>query len=286
MSSELTLSQAFIDAHSDDAARVIERLEALHSAALLEALPADTAARALGRVAPTVGAECLGRLAPDAAAAIVARLPADQAAGLLRRLDAAPRTAILAGMPNDEAAFLSAILTYRPGTAGALMDSRVIVAGESVRAGDALAQLRRAPPNAHEVFVIDEARRLIGTVHLRDLLSVRPRDPLSAIVDRTVSRVPASAGRAAIVTHPGWKRSHTLAVVDGDLLVGAISHATLRAIVEEDALGGSPRPGAATIVALGELYWLGLSGVVDGVASAVRETLPRLRAASDHHDRA
>jgi hypothetical protein len=46
--------------------------------------------------------------------------------------------------------------------------------------------------------------------------------------------------------------------------------------MDEDALGSPTRLEAATTVfALGELYWLGLSGVLDGVASAVRSAASR-----------
>ena len=273
MTNELTLCQEFIDAHSDDAARAIERLPDQDAAALLAALPAPTAARALDAMMPPLGADCVARLDTPTAAAMLAELRPGRAAVLLRHFDDATRAAILEQMPPDEARALRAALRHEAGSAGAVMDSRVLAARESQSVGDVLGALRRSSRLAHDtVFVVDDEHRLVGVVGLRVLMTARPVEAMAAIVDRSVGRVPASAARAAIVNHPGWTRSHILPVVDDQsVLLGAIPHETVRALLIEDALGGPTRVDATTtMVALGELYWLGLSGVLDGVASAVR----------------
>ena len=141
---------------------------------------------------------------------------------------------------------------------------------------------------ARRVFEVIERDRLVDRARLTGahLLSALRHEPLTSVMDRAVSRLPATAPRVAILNHPGWRRFHTLPVVDGGgLLVGAITHSTVHAMLEEEALGRSTRAETVTTVfALGELYWLGLSGVLDGVASAVRGLAPptaRGREASD-----
>lgn len=284
MTNELALCQVFIDNHDSDAARVLERLPAAQAAALLGAMPARVAARALGAMVPTIGSQCLQRLAPDTAAAALVELPAGYAAVLLRRLDPGSASAVLDAMPRDETRLLGTILNYPPDCAGSLMDSRVFAATVGLRVGEALAALRRLPPQLHDtVFVVDDEHRLVGIARLRDLLSARRHDSLTSVMNRAVSRLPATASRAAVLNHPGWRDFHTLPVVDSaNLLVGAIAHGTVRAIFEEDALGRPSRADAVTTVfALGELYWLGLSGVLDGVASAVRGLAPVSREARE-----
>jgi magnesium transporter len=277
VASELSLCQTFINNHASDAARLLERLSGAQVAALLEAMPALVTARALGAMVPTIGSQCLQRLAPHSAAAVLVELPAGYAAVLLRRLDPASTSAILAAMPDDETRLLGTILNYPPDCAGSMMDSRVFAATESLRVGDALAALRKLPPRLYDdVFVVDHEHRLVGVVRLRDLLSARRHQPLTAVMSRGASRLSATASRAAVLNHPGWRHFHTLPVVDAEnLLVGAIAHARVRAIFEEDALRRPSRADAVTTAfALGELYWLGLSGVLDGVASAVRQLAP------------
>jgi magnesium transporter len=280
VTSELALCRTFINDHAGDAARLLERMADAQVAALLQAMPAPVAARALAAMVPTVGSQSLARLAPGSAAAAILELPDGYAAVLLRQLEPASSAAILAAMPADRTRLLTAILDYPPDSAGSMMDSRVFAARHSARVGDALTAWRRLPPQLYdEVFVVDDEHRLVGVARLRDLLSARRREPLTAVMSRAVSRLSATAPRAVVLNHPGWRHSHALPVVDpGHLLVGAISHATVRAILEEDALRRPSRAEAVTTVfALGELYWLGLSGVLDGVASAVRQLAPAPR---------
>jgi magnesium transporter len=277
VTSELALCQTFIHNHPSDAARLLERLERAQVVELLAAMPAAITARALGAMMPTIGSQCLRQLAPDSAAAALVELPADYAAVLLRRLDAAHTSAILAAMPADDTRLLGTILNYPADCAGSMMDSRVFAAPEGLRVGDALAALRKLAPQLYDdVFVVDHEHRLVGVVRLRDLLSARRLEPLTTIMSRAVSRLSVTASRTAILNHPGWRYFHILPVVDtANLLVGAIAHATVRAIFEEDALRRPSRAnGVTTVFALGELYWLGLSGVIDGVASAVRQLAP------------
>jgi magnesium transporter len=278
VTNEFALCQAFIDAHAEEAARAIERLSTSEAAALIGAMP-SSAARAVALITPTVAAHCLARLAPDAAAVILTEVGLGRAAILLRHLDDATKAAIFEQMSPDDVRSLRATLAYPAGSAGALMDSQLFVAIGRLRISDALAAARRAPRYVHDyVFVVNDEHRLIGVVGLRDLVSARPTAPVASVMNQSVSPLPASAAPAAILNHRGWTRFHTLPVVDDtSVFLGAISHVTVRRLFEEDARGRSSGTDAVTTVfALGELYWLGLSGVLDGVASAVRLGLPRV----------
>ena len=180
MTNELTLCIEFIDSHSNDAARSIERLPYAQSAALFEAIPAAVAARALAAMVPTIGTDCLTHLATDTVCAILVELHATYAAVLLRRLDVARRSAVLKRLPAESARVVSTILDYPPDSAGALMETRVFAAGEGLRVGEALATFRKQPRQMHDyVFVVDGGHRLVGAVALRDLMSARRLEPLA-----------------------------------------------------------------------------------------------------------
>lgn len=272
MTSDLDLCGTFVVAHPRDAARVLERLPAEDVAALLDAMPPGTSARAFEQMTPTTAAGSLQRMRTDAAAALVAGLRSDLAASLLRRVDSAVQAAVLERLPQAEARVLRAVLRYPEGTAGALMDPRAIAVADDVAAREALAAVRRSPRDRLSyLFVVDRAHRLAGVADLGELMQARPGDLVAAIMDRSVSRLPARTGRAGILAHPGWRRFHTLPVVDEESrFVGAIRYEVFRAL-EDDAEDKARRQDAVTtVVALGELYWLGLSSVLDGLASIVK----------------
>lgn len=270
MTGDVDLCRAFLDAHRGEAAHVLERLGGRDAASLLEAMPAETAARVLEQMMSTVAAEGLSHMPAAVGAALIARLRLDQGAALLRRLDDAHQAQMLEQLPRIEADALRALLRYPPHTAGALMDPRVPAVGDDVTVADALAVLRRSPGHVlDDIYVTNRAHRLLGAVAIRELLLARP-DSVVRNLARAVSPVGARMGHSAILAHQGWRHHRALPVVDEDWqLVGAIRHETFRAL-EDAARGAAQRPDAvATVFALGELYWIGLFGIVDALASIV-----------------
>lgn len=271
MAAEFDLCVAFVQAHPDEAARAMERLPTGQAAALIEAMPPEAAARALAVMTPAVAADSLAQLDPRAAAPVLAELRVDRSSLLLRQMEGSRRTAILEQLPPDEARMLAAMLRYPEGTAGALMDPRVLSAPEDSTAAEALSVIRRSPRHRHEYLYVVDRDRLVGVVSLATLMRARPADQVAAVMTSPVSRLSAQAGRAAILGHPGWRQLRELPVVDeASLLIGAISYETFRAL-EDEARGRDRQLDAvSTVFALGELYWLSLSGMIDGVATVVR----------------
>jgi magnesium transporter len=225
---------------------------------------------------PTSGADCLARMRPDAAAAAVAESRTDLASALLRRLDDSARAALLDRLPEAEAGFLRDVLRYPEGSAGALMDPCAMAVADDVTAGEALARVRRSPRHMlYYVYVVDRTRRLVGVVDVRELMLARPGEALTGVMRRPVARLSATMTRPAILAHPGWRHVHALPVVDEEsVLLGAIRYQTFRGL--EDEVGHQSRRGDAvtTVFALGELYWLGLSGLLDGLSSVVKRRTP------------
>ena len=276
MTGELDLCRAFVDAHPDDAAHVLEQLPAPDVAALLDAIPPATAARVFDQMTPTMGADCLARMRPAAAAAAIAESRTDLASALLRRVDDEVRAALLELLPEAEAGFLRAVLRYPEGSAGALMDPCAMAVADDVTAGEALARVRRSPRHMlYYVYVVDRTRQLVGVVDVRELMLARPGEALTGVMRRPVARLVATMTRPAILAHPGWQHFHALPVVDRDsVLLGAIWYQTFRHL--EDAARDQSRgvDAVTTVFALGELYWLSLSGLLDGLSSVVKRRTP------------
>lgn len=275
MATDLDLCATFIAAHPAEAAQVLERQRAADVARLLEELKPEAAADVLGRMVATPAAEILVQLPPAAASAVARRMPPDSGATLLRRIDEPARSALLESLRPEDANPLRALLAQREGTAGALMDPRALALPDDVTVGEGLARVRRAARDMLSyLYVVDREGRLAGVLSVRELILARPSERLAAVMHSPVAAVRASAGHGGILTHPGWRDFHALPVIDEHMVFqGAIRYRTLRRLL--DAEGERPAEAAvATTVALGELYWLGLTSLLQGVSSVGRERTP------------
>ncbi|HSC26687.1 MAG TPA: hypothetical protein VLD67_05405, partial [Vicinamibacterales bacterium] len=118
-------------------------------------------------------------------------------------------------------------------------------------------------------------RRLVGVLALSELVRARSTNAVRTLMHEPVESLPAWTPAAAVRTHPGWQRFHSLPVVDdAGCLVGAIRYRTLRHL-ERMAETGAVRPEGPTIAALGELFHIGMAGFVEGISAVA---VPRAKA--------
>lgn len=197
--------------------------------------------------------------------------PPDEGAATLERLAPGEAAAFLAALLDETAEPLARLLRYPEGTAGALMDPRVLALPEDLSAADALGRMRRAARQVfYYLYVVDREQRLRGVLNLRELLLAPPRTPLAAAMRQSVARIPARADRVAILAHPAWREYHALPVVDeGGILLGAIRYETLRRLEAEAKPGDRAGDPLATMVTLGELCWQGMARVLADFAAGL-----------------
>jgi len=267
---EKRFARAFLEAHPDQVTLLLERMPPNDVAGFLEQLPVAGAVEVLRRMALAMGADALERIATDRATAILALLPSDSAAGLLRRVEIDRRKAFLAALPDETVATLAVLLRYPEHTAGAYMDTRVLALPQEMTVGEARNRLRRAARQAlFYLYVVDREQQLAGVVNLRELMLADGKQPLTEVMRRNVARLPLSADHAEILAHPAWRDVHALPVVDErDVFLGAIRYGTLRVLESEYASARQSRSPAALALSLGELYWLGVSQLLDRLQAA------------------
>jgi magnesium transporter len=267
---ERRFARAFLDAHPDEVTLLLERMPPNDVAGFLEQLPVASAVEVLRRMALAIGADALERLSTDRAIAILSLLPVDSAAGLLRRVEIDRRKAFLAALPDDAVSTLAVLLRYPEHTAGAYMDTRVLALPQELTVGEARNRLRRAARQAlFYIYVVDREQQLAGVVNLRELMLADGKQPLADVMQRNVARIPIAADHPEILAHPAWRDVHALPVVDErNVFLGAIRYGTLRALESAYASSRQSKSPAALALSLGELYWLGVSQLLERLQSA------------------
>ncbi len=271
METEQVLLGRFLSAHPSDAARLLEQLNLEQAAGILGSAPPRTAAEVLRRLAPLPASACLAAIEVERGCEITAALPVEISLGLLRRMDASKRQSLLDGLPPKVQARLQLLLRYPEGTVGSLMDPLAEVLPDDITIGEGLKHARQASVHLyHYLYVVDRSQQLVGVLDVRELIRA-PSDALvRSVMKQEVTSVYAHAGAQSVLVHPAWREYYALPVVDEKgLFVGALRFSVLRQIGE---LGAPTTTGVDALVALGELYWVGMSRLLGGLSSAAEET--------------
>ena len=240
-----------------EAAQVFGNLAPAAAAGLLHYLPSLYAALALEQLAAEEAAAILIAVRPDIAASILRATPNERQA------------AVVECFPSRLQAVIANLLIYAEDTAGALMDPAVLTAFEQEPVCQVLERLQRNPENAlYYLYVVADDQRLVGVVNMRELMGARPDISLASVCTRRVASIAASATWQTVVEHPAWGSVHALPVVDeADRFVGVLRYETARDLERRQASDALTASGLQTVVALGEVFGLGLRGLFQWPAS-------------------
>ncbi len=255
------LSRSFVASHPEEAARVLEGFPAEEAADLLRRHPVAVAGQVLRSMTAQSAAGCLPYVPPAETARMLGTIPLRTSAAIIRRTPEVVREAILAAMPERERGVLRRLLRHPPGTAGALMDPAVFTVPADTTVGDAFALMRRAPELlVHYVYVVDQQERLVGVLSLPELLALTPEILVRDVMQSKVAHLSVGATQDEIAASRHWRRYAVLPVVDrGGVLAGQIRHSTIWDLEQSQPGERTPDAGLETLLAMGELYWLGLS---------------------------
>lgn len=164
------------DMEPADLADVLTRLDDGTRLEVVRLLPPDVSAEALIEMPEEAHAEdTLVELDPSQAAEIVEELEDDDAADLLGELEPEEQERILAQVEDRED--VERLLRYDEETAGGLMTGQAVTVGAGETVAAALASVRAQADEIedfHQVFVVDEERRLLGVLSFKTLVVSSP----------------------------------------------------------------------------------------------------------------
>ena len=271
MHSDIALSLEFLNSHPLDAARVLEGIPVHDTALFIKSIPPDIAAGVMMHMDSLMIIRCSELMEPIVTSAIIQRLPLGIASMVLRKMDPALKDSVMTSIPTEIFESINLMLRYPEGTAGALMDPRYFVIPQDIDLKEALKRLQHhLKRDTSFIYVVTRDHELLGYINTHEFLSLDSETPISSIIHEGPWRLSAYSDRQQILMNPGWREFHTLPVVDEKgVFLGAIDYKTIRRIEIEADKTLAHSPLNQTVAAIGELFWVGLSGLVKGVASAV-----------------
>ena len=210
------LRAELIRLYPGEAAAILDDADPGDAAAVLSAEDVAPAREALMAMAPPSAAHVVEALTDDAFRGLARGLDPDRAARLLGGLDGASRESRIGLLGDPLAAEVQAILRYPPTQAGSMMDTRFVAFPRGATARVALSEVRARAGRTRDVFVLDDAGRVLGAVSVEELALASRQRELGDLPLRTVP----SVGATAPVDEAGERLSelegHSLPVLDFD----------------------------------------------------------------------
>jgi magnesium transporter len=259
----------FDDQHPGRVAELIEDLEPVEGDAILLVLEPRVRAEVLGYLEPETQVRVVEAMAPADAAALLHVMSHDDRADLVQRLDEDVVDEILRRLAHAEREDIRRLAGYEPGTAGAVMTTDYAVLPPHLTVREALDQLRREAPDRETIYysyVVDENRRLLGLVSLKNLLLARPRARIDEIMKTDLISARIDEDQEAVARKIEEYDLLAIPVVDAEgRLVGIVTHDDAADILRQEQTEDYLRFGgvAADAEADEETYWQGrLTNVV------------------------
>ena len=229
------LAHTYLRCFPEEAARYVESAPLEEVTTLLGAVPPPHAAALVDRLTSSVAADVLQALPRDEAHRVLGAMDPVRAAATLAWLDAGATEALLDGLAHRTARELRAMAAYPPGTAGRLMDPRVIALRRGTTVQETIGRLRALRrQQISDVFLTEQDGRLAGRVRLQDVAAAPPADTLDGLAEPVTSAV-GTATADEVVEVLTDRRLSSLPVVDFEgRLIGVIRTDTLVKTAQQD----------------------------------------------------
>jgi magnesium transporter len=269
--------------HQADVGDLIEALDPELRSRLVTLMGHDFDFSALTEVDDTVREEILEELPAEAVAEGVRELDSDDAVAILADLPKDEQTEILEQLPPPERVALARSLLYPENSAGRRMQTEFMAVPPVWTVGRTIDYLRETPDlpgRFWEIYVVDSAGRLQGTVALDRLLRTKRPVPIAELIDEEMHPVRVTDDQedvARLFEH--YDLVATPVVDEADRLVGVITFDDIVDVIEQEAeediraLGGVGREEELSdpvwFVARGRFNWLLVNLATAFLASSV-----------------
>ena len=225
------------DVHPADATDWLQDSEEDDRHRLFAALSAEIQAGILEHADESFTQDLIARLDASHLRDVLEELPSDEAADVLIEADDRVANDALARMAPEDAEELRELLSYDPETAGGVMATEYVDARIGQRIGDVVKVVRKEGEDAEAdlgVFVLDDARRPVGFIPDRALLTNSIHTPVEEVMVAPFVISVADDQEVAAQTIAKYTLD-SLAVIDPDgVMLGVISSEDAAEILEEE----------------------------------------------------
>ncbi|MET0943362.1 MAG: CBS domain-containing protein, partial [Mesorhizobium sp.] len=245
--------------HEADLADLIELLRPEQRTMLIATLGEDFDAATLPELDEAVRDQVLETMPSEQVAEALQQLDSDDAVYVIEDLDKEEQTDILAKLPHFERLALERSRAYKEDSAGRIMQTDLIAVPPFWSVGQTIDYMREAedlPDRFYELFVVDPAYHLLGSVALNSLLRAKRPTSIDAVTERDIHPIPVEADQEAVARQFERYNLTSAPVVDGGgRLVGVITADDIVEVVQEEASEDILRMGGVAGERVSDSVW-------------------------------
>lgn len=224
--------------HPADVASALAELEPARVRELIGRTPAQVRASLFGYLPESMQIALTELCSRAELVELFVHLPHDERVDLFNRLPPERAEALLPALAHAEREDVRRLAAYEEGTVGAVMTSDYATLKPELTAREAVEHLRAQAPDRetiYQAYVVDQERRLVGTVSLRELIVAAPgtrvrdlmlEDVIYARVDEAREEAAGKIAKYDLIALP---------VIDGgERLVGIVTYDDAMDVIEEE----------------------------------------------------
>ena len=245
--------------HEADLADLIQLLRPDQRAPFISMLGHEFNAAALSELDEGVRDQVLDTLPNQQVADALQQLDSDEAVYLIENLDKEDQSDILAKLPSFDRANLERSLEYPEDSAGRIMQTDLIAVPPFWSVGQTIDYMRDSqelPDRFYEIFVVDPAFHLIGSVSLDRLLRSQRPINIDAITERDIRPIPVESDQEEVARQFERYNLTSAPVIDeGRRLVGVITADDVVEVIQEEASEDILRMGGVAGESVSDPVW-------------------------------
>ena len=229
--------------HTSDTADLLERLNPDGRRALIEILREDFDPDILPELDDEVLDDVVEELGVEETAAAVAELELDDAVQIIEELDEDDQQQVLNAIPAGPRTLIEEALAFPEDSAGRLMQREVVTAPTFWTVGQTIDFLRETadadedalPEVFYDIYIVDPARRPVGTIALSSLMRTRRPVPVEEVMERDMQVISATVDQEEVAFLFRQRDLVSAPVVDeGGRLVGSITIDDVVDVIHEE----------------------------------------------------
>ena len=234
-----TLHNLIDNEHPADIAALLPDFSAEDTGTLLVMMPLDVRADVIGYLSIEQQVDIVQTLDQHVLIELIREMPNDERADLFNQLPLEKQQQLMSGMKKSERDDIFKLASYSEDKVGSIMTSDYAVVDAKMTAAQGIDFLRKTGADKETIYityVVDSARRLIGTVSLREMIMANPdekigdfmvTEPVSIHADEPQEEAARLISRYDLLALP--------VINGGDKLVGIVTYDDAMDVAEEEA---------------------------------------------------